>query len=116
MNTRAVVLLAILFLSFKVSVASADAPTTEPSTTQPTTKASDEKQHYQYTKVDMDKVPNPVVAAVKQAIPTAKITLAQTRDGADPVVYRLHVSDGDKNYKFFVTADGKILKQVQKTD
>jgi len=60
-------------------------------------------------KVNLDKVPKPVLKSVTARFKDAKVTGASTEKDGDKIVYEISVSQGGKNIDVTVTPQGAII-------
>ncbi len=65
-------------------------------------------------KVPLDKVPKPVLNAVKARFPNAKVVQAGKENEGGKTVYEIAIKDKDQSIDVTVTPDGKIA-EIEKT-
>jgi uncharacterized membrane protein YkoI len=78
--------------------------------------ADDEKKS---KKVDVDKVPKKVMAAVKARFPGAKITSVEKETTDGKVIYDIELTHKDRKYEMDIQEDGTVLeieKEVKNKD
>ncbi len=70
-------------------------------------------------KIDLEKVPKPVLDAVKAKFPDAKLTAAAKETDGDKVVYEVSFTFKDHKYEVECTPEGKFIaidKQIEAKD
>jgi len=76
----------------------------------------DGKKDEKEQKIKIEDVPPAVLKAVKEALPTGKITEAEIDMKDGKKIYSFDVQVGGKEYDVDVSEDGKILKQEEDKD
>jgi uncharacterized membrane protein YkoI len=76
----------------------------------------DERKDATEQKIKIEDVPPAVLQAVKETLPTGKITETETETKDGKKIYNFDVQVGSKVYDLDVSEDGKILHQAEDKD
>jgi hypothetical protein len=79
-------------------------------------KKDEKKAEEKEEKVDLAKVPKPVLEAVKKKFPDAKMVGASTEKEGDKLVYEIEIKVNDKTIDVTVTPEGKIVTIEKEID
>jgi hypothetical protein len=82
-------------------------------------KKDEKKPEAKEEKVELAKVPKPVLEAVKKRFPEAKLVGASTEKEGDKLVYEIEIKVNDKTIDVTLTPEGKIVtieKQIDTKD
>src|SRR5262245_1921694 len=67
-------------------------------------------------KVDVDKIPRKVLAAVKARFPGAKITSVEKETAGGKVVYDIELTHKGRKYEMDIQADGTVIEVEKEVD